>query len=79
MKVANEALEKAGTNSNGHRLSVRKWRVAVETKALYLSASNRGNKKRDANKFLNGNMHGITVHGDVVPQSQWVSSQLAAA
>lgn len=47
-----------------------KWRVAVKIKVLYASASNRGNKKRDANKFLNGSIHGITVHGGGVPQSQ---------
>lgn len=42
-----------------------KWRVAVKIKASYPSASNRGNKKRDANKFPNG-----SIHGGGVPLSQ---------
>lgn len=55
-----------------------KWKLEVKKKTLYLSVSDRGNKKRDANKFLNGSIHGTTVHGGGVP-SVTVSSQLGVA
>jgi len=55
------------------------WQVDVKKKkTLYLTASDRGNNTRDANKFLNGSIQGTTVHGGGVP-SVIVSSQLAAA